>query len=251
MVDISFNLWTCPAINWLRRLLFPVIVFDGNILRWSLIERLWYLFITQRMWVCHLFPSCVISFTWFKFCFKISSQVSDILGIWSVFMRASIWSKPYLQQYYLMSDHRSYLRIWRSCSLRSAQYWPHQHHLHSQSSRYYRWPSIIIANILCTTKSLKHLCRIKLPSQYSSRDIPSHFSQCWAVRWQAYCSPDNCPTSSASEDNWQLSDNTMKEVGATPCQPLQRSTAPSNSMPYHIAIGEVRIKRQENHLGWM
>lgn len=119
----------------------------------------------------------------------------------------------------------------------------------SLSSRYYRGFSIIIAHILCTTKSPKHLCQIKLP--ITSRDIPSHFSQYWAMGWQAYCSPDNCPTSSASEDNWQLSDNTMKEVDATPCQPLQRSTAPSNSMPYHIAIGEVRIRRQKNHLGWM
>ena len=112
-----------------------------------------------------------------------------------------------------------------------------------------------IFNHYCT-HSLHHkepetLVSNKTPLPITSRDIPSHFSQYWATRWQAYCSPDNCPTNSASEDNWQLSDNTMKEVDATPCQPLQRSTAPSNSMPYHIAIGEVRIRRQKNHLGWM
>ena len=40
-----------------------------------------------------------------------------------VFIGTSIWSAPYLQ-YYLMSDHRSYLPISRSCPLRSTQYRP-------------------------------------------------------------------------------------------------------------------------------
>ena len=144
MVNISFYLWTCPTINWVRCLLFPVIVFDGNIQRRSLIECLW-CYIMQRIYVPYI--SCV-SNIFYMVCFRIQFYKYHLKlvmsyirsdGTVSVFMWVSIWSKPYLQ-YYLMSDHRSYLRIWRSCPLRSTQYHPHRHHLHCHQAF-----SIIIA----------------------------------------------------------------------------------------------------------
>ena len=130
-------------------------VISGHCFFWrkhskTILDRVSLIFIyhTQIVCVCHVFPVCITLLIWFtlKFSLEISSQASDVSGIRSdgtvsVFMLASIWSKPYLQQYYLsiwstkqyylMSDRRSYLRIWRSCSLRSTQYRSHQHHLHS------------------------------------------------------------------------------------------------------------------------
>ena len=220
LVDISFNLWTCPVINSLRWLSFPVIVFDGNILE-TILDRVSLIFIyhTKSVCVCHVFPVCIILLIWFalKLSLEISSQASDVSGIRSdgtvsVFMLASIWSKPYLEQYYLsiwstkqyylMSDRRSYLRIWRSCSLRSTQYRSHQHHLHSHQD---------ISNSCCRysphNKQPEHLRQIKLCHTTFHHISPN------IERWddkhivhQLTVSPSS---SSASEDNWQLSDNTM------------------------------------------
>ena len=146
---------------------------------------------------------CIIKKNSCAGCKKIIFNSNTVL----VFIGTSIWSAPYLQ-YYLMSDHRSYLPISRSCPLRSTQYRPNQqHHLHCHPKRqmqpqslqklllpsffcyrYLLWPFSLFSNpISGFHKTFEHICWLRLKWMTSTASV-------------SYCSAVNCLTI-RSQDN--------------------------------------------------